>query len=309
MSMLAGVIGVGRLGRFHALKYAALETCQLIGVCDLDMQRAQAVAEELGVRVFSQPEELLAEVDVVSIAADSKAHHNLGMCALKAGVHVLMEKPLAESVEQAMQLAAAADEQQRILQVGYLERFNGALQACKEKLDSPRFVDAVRIAPFSKRGQDVDVVLDLMSHDLDLLLMMEPSPIQDVQAVGISLVTDTIDLANARLRFASGCVANFTASRVATRVERKMRIFQQDCCFSLDFSLPACITLTMESFNEEKQTVARQLEISQGDALEAEIKAFLHSVYTGSPPPVSAKDGLRVMEAAAQIKAGMAKHV
>ncbi len=301
MSLRVGVIGVGKLGRFHALKYASLSECQFIGVCDLNSQRSQAVADELGVRVFKQPRDLLAEVDAVSIATISTTHHNIGMQALTRGIHVLMEKPLAASTKEAEDLVLLANKRQLILQVGYLERFNGAIQACQTKIKRPIFIDAVRVSNFSGRGEDIDVVLDLMSHDLDLALMMDSSSIQEIQAIGVSLMTDKIDLANVRLRFASGCVANISASRISTHSERNMRIFQKNCCFSLDFSLPACTMLTVGDLKKDKQTIANSLDVSKQDALEAEIRSFINSVRTKKPPLVGGEDGLRVMKVAARI--------
>ncbi len=226
----AAVIGVGYLGRFHAQKYAALSDVELVGVVDADAATAQRVAEELGVAAFTGYRELLggqgAGVDLVSVASTTESHHAVARDCLAAGVHVLAEKPITVTVAQADELIALAEAKHLVLQVGHLERFNPAWLAVKDRMQRPVFIEAHRMAPFKARGIDVSVVLDLMIHDLDLILPLVGSPVTDLRASGVSVLTDGIDIANARIEFANGCVANLTASRTSTASLRRLRVFQ-----------------------------------------------------------------------------------
>jgi predicted dehydrogenase len=233
----AAVIGVGYLGRFHAQKYASLPDVELVGVVDAHPETARRVAKELGVAAFTDYRELLdaGRVDLVSVASTTETHHAVARDCLAAGVHVLAEKPITVTVAQADELVALADAKKLVLQVGHLERFNPAWLAVKDKITRPVFIEAHRMAPFKARGIDVSVVLDLMIHDLDLILPLVGSPVADLRASGVSVLTDGIDIANARIEFANGCVANLTASRTSTASLRRLRVFQHHEYISIDF--------------------------------------------------------------------------
>jgi predicted dehydrogenase len=292
---------VGYLGRFHAQKFAALPSAELVGVYDADPVRARVVAQEVGTRAVDSLEELLPRVEAVSIAASTAAHHELTRRCLEAGKHVLVEKPIAASAVEAEDLVHLANEKGLVLQVGYLERFNPAFQASLPHVTSPQFIDCVRIASFRERGTDVDVVLDVMSHDLDLVLSLVPSDVRDLHAVGISFMTQQTDLANVRLVFENGCVANLTASRISQKMERKMRLFQRDAYFSLDFAEPSARMLAPR--NDDRGGAERSFSVEKGDALLVEIEAFIHAVQTGGKPAVDGAAALRTMKLAERLRA------
>lgn len=230
-----GVIGVGYLGRHHARLYAELSGARLVGVVDVDAARAREVAAATGSRAFTDYRELLPQVQAVSVVVPTSAHHDVTVACLKAGLDVLLEKPITVTLEEADRLIALADAAKRIIQIGHLERFNGAVRALVTRLAAPRFIESHRLGPFVGRGTDVHVILDLMIHDLDIILSLVRSPITEIRAVGVPVLTPNIDIANARLEFADGCVANITASRVSKDPMRKLRIFQPDAYFSLDY--------------------------------------------------------------------------
>jgi len=230
----AGVLGVGRLGSAHARLLSASHRFELCGVYDTDADRAARVAAESGSRTYETPESLVQVIEAAVVAVPTPAHREVAARALEAGCHVLVEKPLATTVEEADELIALAEAGGRVLGVGHVERFNGVLLAVDDWLDRPRFIESLRLAPFQLRGTDVTVVLDLMIHDIDLVLALAASPLIDVKAVGVPVITPSIDIANARLIFASGMVANITASRVSMKPLRELRLFQQSGYFSLD---------------------------------------------------------------------------
>jgi predicted dehydrogenase len=291
------VIGVGYLGRFHAQKYAALPDCQLVGVVDADPERARKVGEELGVPHFTDVAAVLDRVEAVSIAVPTTRHHEVAQACLYAGKHCLVEKPLAATVVQAQELVTLASRKNALVQVGYLERFNPSFSACRARIRKPHFIESLRIHSFSDRGNDVDVVLDLMSHDIDLVLSVVNSPLKDLHAVGISLMTDSTDLANVRLVFENGCVANLTASRVSNKAERKLRVFQADCYFSLDLAAPAARVYARQPKGAGGAgTLAEEvLPVAKGDALLAEVGSFVETVRHRRRPIVSGEDGLQTM--------------
>ncbi len=230
------VIGVGYLGRFHAQKYAALPECELVGVVDSRPEVAQAVATELGTRAFADCAQLVGRVDAVSIATPTPTHASIATTMLQGGAHVLVEKPITVTPAEAEALIQVARRCDRRLQVGHLERFNPAIVAAEQWLREPRFIECQRLAPFKERGTDVNVVLDLMIHDIDLVQMIVGSAVQSLDAIGTPVFSPEIDIANARLRFANGCVANVTASRVSLKTERKLRVFRDDAYLSIDLS-------------------------------------------------------------------------
>jgi predicted dehydrogenase len=302
--MRTAVIGVGYLGRFHAQKYASLPNSQLVGIADPSAAARSAVGAELKVAAHEDYRELLGKVDAVSIVTPTPSHFEVAKAFLEAGASVLVEKPMTVTIAEGEALIEVAARLKRTLQVGHLERFNAAVLAVQPTLTIPRFIESARLAPFKHRGTDVDVVLDLMIHDIDLILSIVRSPVVSVDAIGSSVFSKEIDIANARLRFANGCVANATASRVSLKTERKLRLFQDDAYLSLD--LQQKILTVIRKGNGVGPDGMPQVAIDentyeQGDALKAEIEAFLDAVASGGPPPVSGEDGLLALRTAVSI--------
>ena len=298
------VIGVGYLGRFHAQKYAALPESLLVGVADTSAAAAEAVAREVGTRPHADYRELLGQVDAVSVVTPTPEHAPIASAFLAAGAHVLVEKPITTSVAEAEALIRVAHERGRVLQVGHLERFNPVVLGAERHLKAPRFIECHRLAPFRERGTDVNVVLDLMIHDIDLLQSIVGSEIVALDAVGTAVFSRETDIANARIRFASGCVANATASRVSLKTERKLRIFQDDAYLSLDLQQKVLTVIRKrESPPGDTQLPVSIAEESfeQGDALLAEIAAFLRAARGLEPVAVSGEDGLRALRTAIAI--------
>ena len=299
------VIGVGYLGRFHAQKFSKLEDSNLLGVVDNDLKRAEEVGKELGVPWFESLEAMTVQPDAESIAVPTIYHFETGKKCLEKGIHVLMEKPFASNLEQSEALLDLSVQKNLCLQIGHLERFNPVFEEFQKSMEdevtsesskedlSPQFIESIRIAPFPKRGTDVDVILALMK-----------SIPESVEANGVSILTPTTDIANARLRFASGCVVNLTASRVSDKAERKMRIFQRGAYHSLDFGTGQARRVKVDLNKPVTQEMLQPEEImlDKGDALNSEIAAFLKSVRSGKKPRVSAEDGLAAMRIAWQIK-------
>ncbi len=295
----AGVIGVGYLGGFHASKYAALDGVELRSVYDSNPSRAAQVAGDNRCRSAASCEELLAEVDLVSIAVPTQAHLEVGLAAMDAGVHVLIEKPLAADSREGRILAAKAEESGLVVQVGHLERFNPVFEDMRSVVSSPRFIECHRLSPFAGRGGDTSVVYDVMIHDLDIVAFLVGEELAGVEAVGVPVLSAYEDIANARLRFEGGCVANVTASRVSLKRERKLRLFQPDAYVSIDF-------------DERKVTVARRkigagafdpalpmaaIEVEErsfdtADPLLDEVRDFVACVRESRPPKVGIADGL-----------------
>ena len=300
------VIGVGYLGRFHAQKYAQLPDSQLLAVVDGRAEAREAVARELGCEAVADHRALLGKVDAVSIVTTTPAHFQIASDFLAAGTHVLVEKPVTETVEQARQLIAVAKTAGRVLQVGHLERFNAAILAAEPWLSKPRFIECQRLAPYKQRGTDVDVVLDLMIHDIDIVQSIVGSDIEAIDAIGTSVFSGEIDIANARIRFANGCVANTTASRVSLKTERKMRVFRDDAYLSLDLQQKILTVIRKRADAPAEGQLPVTIEeqsFEQGDALKAEIDSFLQCVRSGKRPVVSGEDGLRALETAIRIAA------
>ncbi len=300
------VIGVGYLGRFHAQKYAVLPGSELVGVSDTQERSREAVAAELGVPGYADYHDLLGKVDAVSVVTHTPSHYAIAADFLRHGAHVLVEKPMTETLEQAQGLIDLAKAQGRTLQVGHLERFNAAILAAEPYLRAPRFLECHRLAPFRERGTDVNVVLDLMIHDIDIVQSIVKSPIVSIDAVGTPVFSDEIDIANARLRFANGCVANTTASRVSLKTERKLRVFQDDAYLSMDLQQKILTVIRKQPPGAAPSPLPVSIEeqnLDQGDALRAEIESFLQCVRTGADPVVSGLDGLRALETALRITA------
>jgi len=303
-ALRTAVIGVGYLGKFHAQKFAEIPGAELVAVVDIDIEARERVAKELGVDAIGDYRKLMGAVDAVSVVVPTPAHFEIAQAFLDSGTHVLVEKPITETVEQAARLVEIAKQRSAVLQVGHLERFNPAVRALKPLLHNPRFVESVRIAPYNVRGTDVDVVLDLMIHDIDLIQFIAGSPIDRIEAVGAAVITDKPDVANARIRFESGCIANVTASRTSLKVERKIRIFQEGCYFSADLHQK-----TVSVYRKAERPIGplnlpisiEQLECDDGDALRLEIEAFLSAVRDGGSPVVSGEDGKQALETAMDI--------
>jgi predicted dehydrogenase len=298
------VIGVGYLGRFHAQKYADLPDSQLVAVVDAQVSAREKVAAELGCRAVGNFREILGEVDAVSIATPTPLHFPIAQECLERGLHVLVEKPVTETPGEARALIATAARSGRVLQVGHLERFNAAIVALEGTLGTPRFIESHRLAPFKERGTDVNVVLDLMIHDIDLIQSLVGAPITSIDAVGTSVFSAGLDIANARIRYANGCVANTTASRVSMKMERKLRLFQDDAYISIDLQQKVLTIVRKPAAGAPAapgQVVIEERSYEQGDALRMEIEAFLRSIREGRPPVVSGDDGLRALETAIRI--------
>jgi predicted dehydrogenase len=304
MAVRVGVIGVGYLGRLHAQKLSSLGDVRFAGVCDADAERGKSVAEECGTAFFDDHRRLLRAVDAVTIAVPTTAHHRVALDAMRAGVHVLLEKPIAATVREARALVREAAGRGLVFQIGHLERFNTAVLSAASILTEPRFIECHRLGPFGGRGTDVDVVLDLMIHDIDLILSFVRSPVVRIQAVGVPVISPNVDIANARLVFGNGCVANVTASRVSARKQRKIRIFQEDAYVSMDF-VDHAIQIFRRTWPHgpegQPEIFGELLETQKGDALRDEIGSFLECVATGSTPRVSGADGLAALELAFRI--------
>jgi predicted dehydrogenase len=310
-----GVIGVGHLGSLHAKMLADLPGAILSGVYDNDAARAQKVAEENRTIAVKDVAGLIAQSDAVTIATPTSTHCAVARQVVEAGKHLLIEKPITQTVEEAEIICRLARDKGIVLQVGHIERFNPAILALEPYVLKPLFIESHRLSQFNTRGTDVAVVLDLMIHDIDLILSFVQSPVRSVEANGVAVVSDTIDIANARLQFENGCVANVTASRISQRRMRKMRLFQPDTYISIDFSegMSEVFRLTGEgdpmvkgtlvlgelgAGTRKKKILYEQPEVKEINALQYEIGTFLHAIRTGTPPPVSGEDGKRALEVA-----------
>ncbi|MBB6092327.1 putative dehydrogenase [Povalibacter uvarum] len=303
-SLRTAVIGVGYLGRFHAQKYRQLEGSNLVAVADANAESARKVAEELGVEAVTDYRDVLDRVDAISIAVPTPLHHAVACAALERGIHVLVEKPIATTVQEATEMVALAARKGCVLQVGHLERFNPAIVAAVNRLQTPRFVESHRLAPFKQRGTDVSVVLDLMIHDIDLIQELVGRPIESIDAVGAQVFSGEIDIVNARIRFEGGCVANTTASRVSLKQERKIRIFQDDAYLSIDMQQKILTVIRKKDaapVESPAQVSIEEESFDQGDALRDEIAAFLKAIREKTPPVVTGEDGLRALQTALKI--------
>ncbi len=307
----AAVVGTGYLGTFHAEKYSSLDGVQLIAVCDADSEKATKVAKKLKTKVANSYKDL-PEMGVVcaSVSSDTKTHYEITKYLLENGIDVLVEKPMTTTIEEASELIAIAAKYERILQVGHLERFNPAFTRMRDFLTKPWFFEVRRITPFRGRGADVDVILDLMIHDIDLVLNLTKEEIVKVEAVGIPILTDSIDIAQARLEFASGAIANISTSRAAFQSERSFRVFQPDRYLSLD--------LEKKKLKMAEKGVGKNLlgfpnvnlveeKIDIRDALFDQLKAFTDAVRDRSAPQVSGEDGLRALKIVQQVKDSILK--
>jgi predicted dehydrogenase len=313
-----GIIGVGHLGALHTKMYSQIPNAHLVGVFDVDSTRAEKIAMEFRIQAFAQLDDLLAHVEAVSIATVTQAHYNAAMQAIKRGVHLLIEKPMTATIEQARALTERAETKGLKLQVGHIERFNPAILALEPYDLKPLFIESHRMAQFNPRGSDVAVVLDLMIHDIDLILSLVKSKVTRIDANGVAVISDTPDIANARLQFENGCVANVTASRISQNKMRKMRLFQHDAYISIDFADGVSEVFRLADENTPRTKSTKMLgKIEEGqhkriityekpkvrevNALKYELERFVESVQKNIEPPVTGRDGLHALEVAQEI--------
>jgi len=293
----AGVVGVGAIGQNHARVYAALPGARLAAIFDTDLERATACAERYGAQATADLEEFASLVDAASVATPTVTHRAIGEILLSRGVHCLVEKPIAASTEDAAALVTLANDRDRLLQVGHIERFNPILRDLEERLADPKFIEVHRLSPFPERSTDVGVVLDVMIHDLEIVLHLVKSPVVSVDAVGVPVLTNREDIANARLRFESGCVANITASRVSPEKLRKIRVFQAEAYLSLDYQAQAGKIFRRVG----QQIVAEDVRVERDEPLKLELESFIHCVATGQRPRVSGAEAAAALNLAIEI--------
>ena len=309
--MRMAVVGVGHFGRAHAEKIAGMARAELVAVADRDAERAAGVGRALGVEAVADYRELPANIEAVSVAVPTLAHYEVAAAFIDRGVHVLVEKPITHDIESARKLIAAAKERGVVLQVGHLARFSGVTEAARQKIKRPLYIECVRIAPYKPRGTDVNVVMDLMIHDLQLVLSVVGAPIDAVDAVGAPVLSQSEDIANARLRFDTGCVANLTASRISLKTERKMRIFQADAYMTVDHDAETMRTMWRSG---DSGSGVPKIEFDEAtvrtetDALEREIEAFLDAAIGGAEVAVSGEEGLRALDAAIRVNDSLRAH-
>ncbi len=298
------VVGVGHLGKWHADKYAACADCELVAVVDSDIEVAKEIADKHSAQAFTDFHEILPFVDAVSLVVPTSLHYKIAGEILEAGIHCLIEKPITETVEEAENLIEIAKRQQVILQVGHIERFNSVMIGVEEELAEPQFIESTRLAPFNLRATDVSVILDLMIHDIDIILELVNSPINHISASGLSVISDTIDIANARIEFENGCVANVTANRISQKSERKLRIFHKNAYLSADFQNKiVAINRKGETNNEAgfKNVDHYERQFENNDALNLEVLDFVNAIKTGGQPRVDGAAGKRALETAFKI--------
>ena len=312
-----GVIGVGHLGRFHVQQLSTIENVELVGIFDINAEQCSNAGAEFSVATFSHAEELMQACDAISIVTPTTHHFNVAMQALNLDCHVFIEKPITETIEQAEQLLVKAEADNKIIQVGHIERFNPAFLHVKNQNLSPKFVESHRLAPFNPRGTDVPVILDLMIHDIDILLSIVNSQVKDIQASGVKVVSNTIDIANARISFQNGCVANITASRISQGPMRKMRIFQEATYTTIDFlqksveiyhvedDLPDGINkdsvFPLEG-HDKKYVIYEKPEVTEHNALRAELYHFALVIQQGEQPDVDGHSATTALHIALEIQ-------
>jgi len=297
MSVKVGVVGVGAIGRNHARIYAALESADLVAIYDANLEHARALAEEFGTEAVGSVAELVERVDAASVATPTVTHREIATQLLSAGKHVLVEKPISDSVDDARAMIALAAEKGCVLQVGHIERFNPVMSQLESRLNSPKFIECHRLSPFPQRSLDIGVVLDLMIHDLEIVLHLVNSPIATIDAVGIPVLTRREDIANARIRFENGCVANITASRISPERLRKIRVFQSDAYLSLDYQ-----DQSGWIYRKDGMTIAKEeVEVERDEPLKCELAAFVDCAARGEQPKVSGLQGAAALDVALEI--------
>ncbi|MCX5711256.1 MAG: Gfo/Idh/MocA family oxidoreductase [Candidatus Omnitrophica bacterium] len=292
------VVGVGHLGSIHARIYRQIPDCELIGVCDIDKARAEAVASSLGVSAYQDYRELFSKVEAVSVAVPTKLHQEVAFDFLKHGIHALVEKPFTLTLKEADSLIREAAIKKLILQVGHIERFNSAFNATRKLINHPKFIECHRLSPFPNRSLDVGAVLDIMIHDIDIVLGLVPSKIKKIEAVGVNVLTKFEDIANARITFKNGCVANLTASRVSDEVMRKIRIFQEDTYISLDYKEAKASVYKKVA----GQIIKENLPIEKEEPLQKELLSFIECVRENKEPLVSGRIAREAVAVALEIQ-------
>ncbi|MBI4596775.1 MAG: Gfo/Idh/MocA family oxidoreductase [Candidatus Omnitrophica bacterium] len=306
--MRVAVIGVGHLGSRHAEIYAGMPGVQLVAVCDLDAARANALSQRLRCESVTDFRQLLGRIDAASLAVPTSLHAQLGQPLLASGIHLLIEKPIATTLNDADRLIRAAAAHRCALQIGHVERFNAAISTALSHLTRPRFIEVHRLSPYPFRGTDVSVILDVMIHDLDLLLLVVEPPIARIDAVGVSVLSASEDIANARVTFRSGCTANLTASRISDETMRRIRVFQEDSYLSIDYKAQTVelARLTARQARKGDQAIERvNLPVNQRPPLQDELASFIRAVTTKQPPLVSGEDGRAALALALRIEHAM----
>jgi predicted dehydrogenase len=306
-----GVVGVGFFGRFHARHYAAHAGAELVGVADVDQRTAHQVASELGCAAFTDHRDLFGRVDAASVAVPTRHHSEISRELMEAAIDVLVEKPMAHDVASAVALVKTAADAGRVFQVGHIERFSSSFRALRKLVSRPVFVESNRIAPFRERGSDVDVVFDLMIHDIDIILGLVQSPVTTVLAVGTPVFSDRVDIASARLGFASGCVATVTASRVSHKTQRSLRVFQEGGYLVCDFGESRIFKYTSQAKPGPEMIgaiSANQIDVPREDSLANEIDEFLSCILEGRSPTVDGRVGLDAMRIAEKINQNIKWH-
>ena len=298
------VVGTGHLGRWHADKYSACADCELVAVVDSNADVAREIADKHDAVAFTDYREALPLVDAVSLVVPTSQHYKIARDILEAGIHCLVEKPITETVAEAEQLIEIAAKNNLVLQVGHIERFNSVMIGIREEADRPQFIESTRFAPFSLRATDVSVILDLMIHDIDIILDLVDSPIRHISASGLSVLSDTVDIASTRIEFENNCVANVTANRISQKRERKLRIFHKDAYLSADFQNKViAINRKGKTDNEAgfKDVEHYERSFEDNDALNLEVLDFVNAIKTGRQPLVTGEAGKRALETAIQI--------
>ncbi len=298
------VVGVGHLGKWHADKYASAADCELLAVVDTNIENARDIAQKHGADAYSDYRDIIPLVDAISLVVPTSLHYKIAREFLEAGIHCLIEKPITESIAEAETLIEIARENTLVLQVGHIERFNSVMIGIAERLDKPRFLESTRLAPFTTRATDVSVILDLMIHDIDIILDLISSPIRRISASGIPVLSDTIDIANARIEFENHCVANVTASRISRKRERKLRIFQKNTYLSADLQDKLLAVNRKSDLDNEdgyKDIRHEEFRFEDNDALNLEVLDFINAIKTGGRPKVDGEDGKRALETAIAI--------
>jgi predicted dehydrogenase len=319
-----GVVGVGHLGRHHLRVYSELPEAEVIGIYDTDLEKARAKAEEFNTRCFEGLDNLLQNTEAVSLVVPTSSHFTVGQEIIKKGINVLIEKPITQTVDQAEKLIQMAQEKNLILQVGHIERFNPAFQAIQGMSLEPKFIESHRLAPFVSRGTDVAVILDLMVHDVDLILALVKDKVKTIDAAGVSVISESEDIANARITFEKGCVANVTASRISAKPMRKLRLFQKDTYISMDFlkkKTEVYRLVESESVKQQGKTIIGNIPLDRGktisygippvkqeDMLTSELKSFLQAVKDKQRPVVSGEDGKEALRVALEIVRKIKEH-
>jgi predicted dehydrogenase len=309
MSTRVAVVGVGHLGRHHARIYAAMGGVDLVGVVDTNRPRADEIARTFATAAIPDARDLLGRVDAVSVAVPTEAHVDVALPFLEAGIAVLVEKPLASSLDEADRLIASAEKHHAVLAVGHTERFNPAVETARPLIRSPRFIEVHRLGTFPERSLDIDVIFDLMIHDLDLMLAIVASEVVSIEAVGVNVLTPRTDIANARLRFASGCIANLTASRISRERVRKIRFFQHNAYVSVDYAAREVEAYTLERQDGRPSIEGGKLPVADDEPLRRELADFVDAAETRRKPGVTGREGRDALALATRVAEKMNESV